>query len=389
MKRRFILMFVTIIFTLMAVNVSAATTITSNTTGKLDDFDYELWKDYGDTTSMTLNGGGTFSCAWGNDVNNVLFKMGKKYNSKQTWHSIGDIIIEYACNYQPNGNSYLAVYGWNTDPLIEYYIIDSWGTWKPPGISAKGAVTIDGGVYDIYQNTRYNMPSINGPATFQQYYSVRREKRTSGIIHVSEHFRAWESMGMKAGDLYEVSLLVEGYQSNGTAEVTKMKYDVIELPKDTEVPTSPAELKSTYITNSTVNLAWTESTDNVVVTGYNIYNGSELVGTSKTNKCTLSGLTENTPYRLTVKAKDAFGNLSDASNELNVTTLYNFKSGDINKDGAINALDLAHLRAYLVGIKTTLDSLEAADTNADGSIDALDLSLLKRFLLGTIDSLPS
>lgn len=373
----------------MAVNVSAATTITSNATGTLDGLDYELWKDYGEPTSMTLNGGGTFRCSWGSNVNNVLFKMGKKYNSKQTWHTIGDIIIGYACDYEPFGNSYLAVYGWNTDPLIEYYIVDSWGTWKPPGnITPKGAITVDGGVYDIYETKRYNPPSINGPAYFLQYYNVRREKRTSGTVHVSDHFRAWESMGMMTGNLYDVSLLVEGYQSSGMAEVTKMNYNVIELPKDTEAPTAPTELRSLCVSSSTVDLAWTESTDNMAVSGYNIYKGSELVGTTKNTNCILTGLKDNTSYTLTVKAVDVFGNLSAASNELNVTTDVGFRLGDINKDGSIDALDLAAYKSYFLGIIPTLSDPAADDINGDGSIDALDYAALKKYLLGVKNTLP-
>lgn len=57
------------------VTIEAATTIYNNQTGTQDGYNYELWKDYG-TTSMTLNGGGTFSCQWSN-IGNALFRKGK------------------------------------------------------------------------------------------------------------------------------------------------------------------------------------------------------------------------------------------------------------------------------------------------------------------------
>ncbi len=388
MKRRFILMCITLIFMLMAVNVSAATTITKNTTGIIDGYDYELWKDSGNTI-MTINGGGAFSCSW-NDINNAMFKMGRKYSNNQPYSMLGEIIIDYACDFLPNGNSYLGVYGWNTNPLIEYYIIEAWGAWKPPGINnPKGTVTIDGSVYDIYHTTRYNMLSIVGPSNFEQYWSVRREKRTSGLIHVSEHFKAWENLGMKTGNLYDVSLLVEGYQSSGRADVTKMKFNDPVIDK--EPPTVPADLKSLSVSSSTVDLAWTESTDNMAVSGYNIYKGSELVGITEATNYTVADLAENTSYKFTVKAKDTFGNISSASNELSVTTKVNVKSGDINKDGAVNSIDLATLKSYFWGIPTTIANpvAETADINGDGSIDALDYAVLKKYLLGVIDSLPS
>lgn len=202
-----------------ALKVQAATTITENKTGNQDGYDYELWKD-GGNTSMTLNSGGTFSCQWSN-IGNALFRKGKKFDSTKTYQQIGNISFDYGCDYKPNGNSYLCVYGWTKDPMIEYYIVDSWGSWRPPGGSPKGQIQVDGGTYDVYEATRVNQPSIEGNKTFKQYFSVRTQKRTSGTISVSEHFKAWEKMGMKLGKIYEAALNIEGYQSSGSANVYK------------------------------------------------------------------------------------------------------------------------------------------------------------------------
>lgn len=199
--------------------VFAAETITSNNTGQLDGYSYELWKDSGNT-SMTLGQGGTFSCQWSN-INNALFRRGIKLDSTKTYDQIGKVTVDYSCEYNPSGNSYLCVYGWSVDPLVEYYIVDSWGSWRPPGGASKGTVTIDGGTYDIYETTRVNQPSIQGTATFKQFWSVRTSKQTSGKISVDEHFKAWEKMGMKLGKLYEIAFTIEGYQSSGSANVTK------------------------------------------------------------------------------------------------------------------------------------------------------------------------
>nr|AFN70714.1 xylanase [Paenibacillus xylaniclasticus] len=206
-------------FTLaLPAGVANAVTITNNESGTHDGYYYELWKDSGNT-SMTLNSGGTFSATWSN-INNALFRKGKKFNETQTHQQIGNISVNYSANYSPNGNSYLCIYGWSVDPLVEYYIVDSWGSWRPPGASSKGTITVDGGTYDIYETTRVNQPSIKGTATFQQYWSVRTSKRTSGTISVTDHFNAWASRGMQLGKMYEVSLTVEGYQSSGSATIT-------------------------------------------------------------------------------------------------------------------------------------------------------------------------
>ncbi|WP_088105410.1 glycoside hydrolase family 11 protein [Halalkalibacter urbisdiaboli] len=216
-KRMRLLLAILICFaiTLPSVNVHAA--VTSNETGTHDGYDYEFWKDSGGSGSMTLNSGGTFSAEWSN-VNNILFRKGKKFDETQTHQQIGNISINYGANFQPNGNSYLTVYGWAVDPLVEFYIVDSWGSYRPTG-THKGTINVDGGTYDIYETTRTNQPSIKGTATFKQYWSVRTSKRTSGTISVSEHFKAWESLGMTMGKMYEVALTVEGYQSSGSADV--------------------------------------------------------------------------------------------------------------------------------------------------------------------------
>ncbi|MBW7453483.1 fibronectin type III domain-containing protein [Paenibacillus sepulcri] len=90
---------------------------------------------------------------------------------------------------------------------------------------------------------------------------------------------------------------------------------------DTQAPTVPSNLKVSGVTATSVNLTWTASIDNVGVTGYEIYKGTTLVGTSASNNYTVTGLNANTSYTFTVKAKDAEGNVSGASNVITVTTL--------------------------------------------------------------------
>ncbi|WP_081426550.1 glycoside hydrolase family 11 protein [Sorangium cellulosum] len=171
---------------------------------------YEYWKDRGE--GCLTNTADGFRVNW-NNINNLLGRKGVRPGGK-------DHVVTYEADYRPNGNSYLGVYGWTTSPLIEYYIIDSWGTWRPPGGEGfVGTVTSDGGTYDIYKTQRVNQPSIEGNKTFYQFWSVRKEKRTSGTITVANHFDAWERQGLTLGTFYEVSLVVEGYQSSGSADV--------------------------------------------------------------------------------------------------------------------------------------------------------------------------
>ncbi|KYG10450.1 glycosyl hydrolase, partial [Sorangium cellulosum] len=182
----------------------------SNQTGTHCGYTFEYWKDNG--TGCLTNTADGFNVTWSN-INNLLGRKGIRPGTKNT-------VVNYTADYRPNGNSYMGVYGWTKGPLIEYYIVDSWGNWRPPGGEGfMGTVTSDGGTYDIYRTQRVNQPSIEGNTTFYQYWSVRKDKRSSGTITVANHFNAWASKGMNLGSLYEVSMLVEGYQSSGSANV--------------------------------------------------------------------------------------------------------------------------------------------------------------------------
>lgn len=91
-------------------------------------------------------------------------------------------------------------------------------------------------------------------------------------------------------------------------------------PPDTEAPTVPTNLQSTNVTSSSITLSWTASSDNVGVTGYDIYQNDSYFATSLTTSYNVTGLSASTTYSYSVKAKDAAGNVSSSSSTLNVTT---------------------------------------------------------------------
>ncbi len=89
---------------------------------------------------------------------------------------------------------------------------------------------------------------------------------------------------------------------------------------DTQAPTNPTGLSSSNVQKTSVSLSWTASTDNVGVTGYDVYQGNAVVATATSTSYTVTGLTANTAYSFRVKAKDAAGNESGFSNTVSVTT---------------------------------------------------------------------
>ena len=91
-------------------------------------------------------------------------------------------------------------------------------------------------------------------------------------------------------------------------------------PPDTTAPSVPGGLRSTGVTNTSVSLAWNASTDNVGVTGYDVYRGTTRVSTVAGTSETVTGLTANTAYQFSVAARDAAGNVSARSGAISVTT---------------------------------------------------------------------
>jgi len=193
---------------------SAQEVISSNRTGTQDGWYWSFWKDNGNA-SMTLYPGGRYTTTW-NGVNN--FTAGKGW-------AVGkpDRSICFEGSFNGGSNGFLAVYGWTKNALIEYYVVENYGAWTPPGGTSKGSYECDGGTYNIYETTRTNQPSIIGTATFQQYWSVRiaKDKRSSGTVTFATHVAKWAEKGMKMGSTWDYQIIEsEGYQSTGNSDVT-------------------------------------------------------------------------------------------------------------------------------------------------------------------------
>ena len=192
-------------------NAEADRTVTSNIEGTHNGYFFSYWKDNGNTT-MTLGAGGNYR---------VSMTSGNNFVGGKGWNPGTRRTINYSGSWSTNNNGYLAMYGWTRNPLVEYYVVENYGSYNPASQATRlGTVNTDGGTYDVYRTQRVNQPSIDGNATFYQYWSVRTQKRTGGTINMGNHFDAWTRSGLQLGSHYYQIMASEGYQSTVQSNIT-------------------------------------------------------------------------------------------------------------------------------------------------------------------------
>ena len=135
--------------------------------------------------------------------------------------------------------------------------------------------------------------------------------------------------------------------------------------EDDQAPTVPQNLTATATSASTIDLAWSASTDNVGVTGYKIFRDGSEIETTTALTYSNTGLSAITTYSYTVSAYDAAGNNSAQSAAVNATTTA--KPGDVTNDGQVDLKDAVTALLVAAGL-TNAPAHSNGDVNQDGRI---------------------
>lgn len=148
-------------------------------------------------------------------------------------------------------------------------------------------------------------------------YEVFRNGASQGTIATTT--RSFSDL--PAGTTHSITVRARDAAGNWSAQSAPLSVTTNSGPPDTIPPSVPTGLVATNITSSQFTLNWQPSTDNVGVTGYDVFRDGVFIGTSiSTISITLTGLQSSTVHSVTVRAGDAAGNWSAQSAPLSVTT---------------------------------------------------------------------
>jgi fibronectin type 3 domain-containing protein len=149
---------------------------------------------------------------------------------------------------------------------------------------------------------------------------------------------------------------------------------------DTTPPTAPTGLSATAVSSSQVDLDWNASADDVGVTGYDVYRGTTLINTVTGTSTSDTTVAAGTTYSYTVKAKDAAGNVSPASDPATVTT-----PGGGSVTTTLNALADARVEQANPTTNYGTSSTLAADQSSTAQVESY-LKFDETVVTGTVTS---
>jgi endo-1,4-beta-xylanase len=145
---------------------------------------WSLYQDGGGAT-FSNGSGGNFSIGYQN-VNDVVGGKGwRTGSSRNIGYNVGALSGSY---------NFVGVYGWTTNPLIEYYVAERGSVAVNSYINT---IYSDGHNYNVYKHLQVNQPSIIGTATFWQYQDVWGGAGTGSNrnINMANHINNWRSRG--------------------------------------------------------------------------------------------------------------------------------------------------------------------------------------------------
>ena len=192
----------------------AATQICSNQTGTNGGMYYQMWSNGQGSACITLNSGNSYSTSW-SGIGDFVAGVGWNPGNTSTKSFTASLSAS-------GGTSLVSLYGWSTNPLVEYYVTENYVGSPNTAGTYMGQVTSDGGTFNIYEHQQVNQPCITGNScTFEQYLAYRTSPVSSGTITFQNFVNAWASHGMNLGTMNYQIMATESYGGgSGNSSVT-------------------------------------------------------------------------------------------------------------------------------------------------------------------------
>ncbi|CAM3981207.1 MULTISPECIES: VPS10 domain-containing protein [Flavobacterium] len=317
------------------------------------------------------SGGGLYIST--NGGNSLSSTVNKPSGESGNWvtplvvNSVGDVFAGYRRVYRLNGSSWVAgntsfsssIENVIVDPSNNniMYVSDGTKLYKSTdkGVNFSAVYTFSGTVKDItvhssnssivyaitqgtggqvyistnggssFTSINSGLPSIGKNVIVHQGQDAKNTLyvgTTLGVYHKDDTMSSWLPFDTGLPNVSVTDLDINYVDNNLTAATygRGIWRTSLTSSSDTVAPTAPTNLAASGTTGTSTNLSWSASNDNVGVSGYDVYRGTTLIGTASGTTYSATGLTAATNYSFYVKAKDAAGNVSSASNTVNVTT---------------------------------------------------------------------
>jgi endo-1,4-beta-xylanase len=175
------------------------------------------WQNYwsGGSSSLTFPQAGTYAGNWQDTYSNVGDVVAGK-----GWNPGATRTVNYNAGSISGSYNNFSVYGWTTNPLIEYYVCEKGSVATG---SSYGTVSSDGHSYNVYKHQQVNQPSIQGTTTFWQYLSNWGGTSTGAnhAVTLNNHITFWKAHLGSFGSYNLQIIAIEAYSNkSGTTNAT-------------------------------------------------------------------------------------------------------------------------------------------------------------------------
>jgi dienelactone hydrolase len=246
----------------------------------------------------------------------VSLKLPEGYVSYQ-WLQ-GATVVGTQSTYSASSGTYTAKvveqFGCGALPSNPFTVINAAGNPKPEPAKNLSAAAVS--LTSIQLDWSDNPNAGENETGFEIYRSTNPGGPYQLVTITTPNVITYINTGLTANTQYY--FIVRAVGASGAAVVSNEAAAKTEV--DNTAPSAPTNLKVLSTFSNYVNLSWTASTDNVGVDKYDIFlNGVKTYTTTETS-FTAANLDSNKLYTITVKARDAVGNLSVASNQVTINT---------------------------------------------------------------------